>query len=152
MKAKLDDSGREIPDGKSLRMPSGMERPETLAEQVRRLVRTEWSRQAAEQGFETFEESEDFDVDDDFEPSTPYETFFDPMLGRELTPQQIQEHEEYYKREYVRAQQRYFEARDQAAILEGKRPSASAERRLDDDGQPAQPASARDPSAPAKED
>lgn len=31
-------------------------------------------------GQETFEEADDFDVDDDFDPTSPYEVNFDPPL------------------------------------------------------------------------
>lgn len=48
--------------------------PPTLREQVRELVRHELSRAAAQGGWETFEESDDFDIPDDEDlPLTPYE-------------------------------------------------------------------------------
>lgn len=82
--------GHEIPDPRPMTMPSGFRRPETLAEQVQRLVRQSISRQAAEEGKETFEEANDFDLPDDPpDPSTPFEPFFDPVLGVELTPHDI---------------------------------------------------------------
>lgn len=54
-------------------------RPPTLAEQVARLVRShEMDRFAESQGMETFEEADDFEIDDDpFDPSSPYEKDFD---------------------------------------------------------------------------
>lgn len=59
-------SGRhEYPDPTPVEWPPHLKRPETLAEQIQRLVRTEVSRAAQEAGFESFEESDDFDVDDD---------------------------------------------------------------------------------------
>lgn len=82
---RLDSDGREIPDPNQMEMPLGMKRPETLAEQVQRLVRTSISAHAAMHGAETFEEAEDLEVDEDFDPYTPYEVEFDPVIGREVT-------------------------------------------------------------------
>lgn len=87
---KLDDFGQEIPSDEKLTLPSGFKRPETLAEQVARLVRShELARAAAESGHETFEEADDFEVDDDFDPSTPFEPWFDPVLRREVTAAEL---------------------------------------------------------------
>lgn len=72
-------------DSKPMAIPVGFQRPPTLQEQVARLVRTEVSRRAAEQGLETFEEADDFEVGDDFEPNSPHELVFDPELGREMS-------------------------------------------------------------------
>lgn len=114
----LDENGWEIPDPTPLRIPSGFKRPETLAEQVKRLVRNEQFQQAmADQGNETFEDSEDFDVDDDFDVNTPYETFFDPTLGREITPEEFQRHKETYKKRYLKAQEDYYDQIDAENIM-----------------------------------
>lgn len=98
---RLDEEGREIPDPTPIELPLGMKRPETLAEQVQRLVRNQVSQYAAIHGHETFEEAEDFDIEDDLDPSTPYELEFDPVLGKELTPADFKDPE---KREYLREQ------------------------------------------------
>lgn len=85
-----NEFGHEIPDPKPVALPSGFKRPETLAEQVQRLVRTHISRQAEAEGMETFDEANDFDISDDpVDPSTPFEPFFDPILGVEVTPHDI---------------------------------------------------------------
>lgn len=71
---RFSPSGELIPDTKVKSIPLGHKRPETLAEQVARLVRhSEFSRMVAAQGMETFEEADDFDVDDDYPVSTPWE-------------------------------------------------------------------------------
>lgn len=66
-----------IPNTDKVAIPVGYKRPETLAEQVARLVRTsEFARQVQAQGLETFEESDDFDVVDDFPsllPDSPWQ-------------------------------------------------------------------------------
>lgn len=114
---RLDEFGQEIPDPRPVRIPAGFRRPETLAEQVQRLVRTHISRDAEQNGMETWEEANDFDVDDDFDPSTPYETFFDPVLGRELTPHEFRQNEQALRSEYLQAQERYFEAQDRVEMV-----------------------------------
>jgi len=60
-------------------IPVGFKRPETLAEQVARLVRhSEFARMVHSQGLETFEEADDFDIDDDIPlPNTPWESDYD---------------------------------------------------------------------------
>lgn len=81
-----DDRGREIPDPTPVSLPVQTKRPLPLADQVARLVRSEmWNRSLSDDA-ETFAEADDFDVDDDFDPRTPYEVEFDPTLNREITP------------------------------------------------------------------
>lgn len=126
----LDPYGHELPDPTPLRLPSGFRRPETLQEQVARLVRTQISREAEEAGYETFEEAEDFDVDDDFDPSSPFETIFDPVLG-EVTPHDLKTFESEYRRKFIGLQQKFFEqeekagdiARKMKALIEGAKVS-----------------------------
>lgn len=98
---KLSVFGREIPDPNPMEMPIGFKRPESLAEQVRRLVRTEeWEKLVRDQGFETFEESEDFDIGDDFDPSSPYEVQFDPELGREISEHEFRQNYDRYREDF----------------------------------------------------
>jgi len=96
-KGTLDVNGHEVPDPTPMSIPSGFKRPPTLAEQVARLVRSnEFMASLGEA--ETFEESEDFEVGDDFDPNTPFEEFFDPSLGRHVTPAEILQNEQIYRR------------------------------------------------------
>ncbi|UDN67847.1 hypothetical protein [robinz microvirus RP_145] len=81
----LDKEGREILSPLPLEPPLGYKKSESMAEMVRRMIQSEHLRIAAEQaGAETFEESEDFDIGDDFEPHSPWENDFDPPIS-ELT-------------------------------------------------------------------
>lgn len=114
---RLDQYGHEVPDPTPMALPSGFRRPETLAEQVKRLVRTTLSQQAAEAGHESFEESEDFDVDDDFDPQTPYEVFFDPALNREISPDEFNRNYEIYKQRYIKAHDELFKKIDTENIM-----------------------------------
>lgn len=79
---RLDFRGREIPDPTPIAPPIGYKRQPSLAEQIRAMVRSERLAQEAEQaGFETFEEADDFNVGDDFDPHSPYENDFDPPVS-----------------------------------------------------------------------
>ena len=80
----LGPRGSENNDGKPISAPLNFKRPQTLQEQIQRLVRDAVSREAAANDFETFEEADDFDVGDDFDPQSPYEMIFDPLLGHDV--------------------------------------------------------------------
>lgn len=88
MKMKYNARGEEIPDTTKPELPLGFKKPESLAEQVRRLVRSEHIKMAAQAaGVETWEEADDFDVGDDYDPRSPFEEIFDPTWSApETTP------------------------------------------------------------------
>lgn len=101
----LDQNGHEIPDPEPKAIPLSFKRPETLAEQIQRMVRTHVSVAAELSGAETFEEAEDFNTgdDDDDEPSTPYEMEFDPVIGREISADMIMSNPQQYRDDHLRA-------------------------------------------------
>lgn len=77
--ATLTEKGRELGDPVPMEPPLGIYQTPSLIEQIRRSVAEELSRQAAAQGFETWEEANDFDVPGDpLDPSSPYEEQFEP--------------------------------------------------------------------------
>ena len=115
--SRLDELGREIPDPNPMAMPIGFERPETLAEQVQRLVRTSISQHAALHGGETFEESEDFDVDDEIDIRTPFEAEFDPVLGKDVTPEELSKYATVYRDRYIQAEKDYRRIQDMEIAL-----------------------------------
>lgn len=79
----LDADGNECPDPVPIAPPVGYKRTKPIREQLREMVRGEaLAREAKAAGAETFEESEDFDVDDDMDPRSPWEEQFEPMPGR----------------------------------------------------------------------
>lgn len=80
--------GSELNDGKPIAVPLNYQRPPTLQEQIQRLIRTTLSDQAAADGYESFEEADDFDVGDDYDPSSPHEMVFDPLVSKEV-PREI---------------------------------------------------------------
>ena len=133
--SRLDQHGHEVLDRTPLELPAGFRRPETLAEQVQRLVRTSISDYAGEKGYETFDEANDFDIEDDpIEPETAYEEVFDPVLGRGVTPREFMDNQERYRELYDKAgstmtRSQLFEAMgvdpEAYPAYEGPKPSAS---------------------------
>lgn len=92
VRAKFDQAGREIPDQTPVDIPVGFERPESLHDQIKRLIRTELSAQADAAGLETFEEADDFDVGDDDDPRSPHELDDDQErapLPEKLSPKPV---------------------------------------------------------------
>lgn len=82
---KFNERGEELVDGRPMEPPLGHVETIPLAEQIAQAVRAAAFQKAiSEAGGETFEESEDFDVGDDFDPSSPYEAFFEPITEREF--------------------------------------------------------------------
>lgn len=81
--------GEEILDDTPVAMPIGFQRPPSLQDQIRRMIRSEqFNYEMEKQGNETFEESEDFECgDESFDPTTPYELDFDPAEQREFFKQ-----------------------------------------------------------------
>lgn len=73
----LNSDGSEAPDPQPMFVASGLKKPETLQQQIRRMIRNEASLYAMEHGSESFEEADDFDIGDDFDPESPYELEFD---------------------------------------------------------------------------
>lgn len=75
---QLNEKGHEVLDPTPIAIPVGFKLPESMTDMVRRFVRHELSRQADEKGFETFEESDDFDIEDDPPlPETKWELNYD---------------------------------------------------------------------------
>ena len=77
---EFDDNGCELPDNTPIAVPMRF-RQRSYFDSIREMIRNEISKQAQDQGHETFEEANDFDVGDDFDPSAPYEEQFDPDTG-----------------------------------------------------------------------
>lgn len=77
--AVYDAHGREMPDPTPVAMPVGFQRPESLVDLMKRLIRTEVSQTAHDAGTETFEEANDFEVPEDTveDTATQYEAMAD---------------------------------------------------------------------------
>ncbi len=101
-RALLDEKGRELPNPNPLYVEVTPKRL-NLQQQIKRLLNTELSRQAYDQGFESFEESNDFEVEDEFdipESNTQYEILEEetvieapPAPVEEVTPEEVEKPE-----------------------------------------------------------
>jgi len=78
LKSKFTPKGHEIPDPTPVTIPVNLRRTESMDERIARIVQYSLSKSAEEQGLETFDEADDFDIPDDpIDPTTPYEADFD---------------------------------------------------------------------------
>lgn len=78
-KRAQDPAGRrEYLDPTPISPPVGFVKPRHIIDDIREMVRTEMSRRAEDGGFDSFEDAEDFDIDDEYDPTTPFEQYFDP--------------------------------------------------------------------------
>jgi len=77
----LFKDGKEYPDPTPVAPPLGFIKQPTLAETMRQMIAGEaLRRHARESGLETFEEADDFNVGDDYDPTSPYEETFEPPI------------------------------------------------------------------------
>lgn len=74
----LDEYGIEHPDPRPIEVPSRLKMPQRQVDRVREIIRQEFSRRAMEDGKESFEEADDFDIPGE-EPFSPYEEVFEPQ-------------------------------------------------------------------------
>lgn len=84
---KLDARGSEILDSIPMEPPLGFKSQPSMFDVMRKMI-ADREREIAQAGYETPEEADDFDVDDDFDPTSPYEHNFDPPapLPSEVPP------------------------------------------------------------------
>lgn len=76
----FNKSGEYLPDPEPVVLAPAFDRPLTLQEQMARLIRDpNFVRQFDKDGqeLESFEEADDFDIDDDYDPQSPWEENFD---------------------------------------------------------------------------
>lgn len=59
-----DENGHEVPDPTPIALPIGFKRPESLQEQIARMVRSHFLLGRQAEGYETPEEADDLDPDD----------------------------------------------------------------------------------------
>lgn len=71
--ATLDENGHEVLDDTPVALPLRLKRLDNDARRIQDIVQGVLSQRAREVGFESFEEANDFDVGDDFDPRSPYE-------------------------------------------------------------------------------
>lgn len=133
---RRDEYGRETPDPVPLAPPIGWFKQPSMFDQVRDMVRGEHLRMYAEaQGDESFEDANDFDVDDDIFPASEHEGDFEPLESlqakrqAEFREQFFQERDRRYRerkeREWASDPAKAPEAR-QAPSLAPEGPQATA--------------------------
>lgn len=86
--------GREELDTTPKEVPLGFKRPESLEEQIKRLIQqpTFGRVVSGDAEAETFDEANDFDIEDDpADPASEHEEFYDPVLQRTMTPAEVLE-------------------------------------------------------------
>lgn len=71
--AKFDFMGREIPDTTPAETPPHLSRAVSRHEEMKAYIRAELSRQMEDAGMESFEDADDFEVDEDPDILSPYE-------------------------------------------------------------------------------
>lgn len=90
--AIINPDGSETLDDTPVAIPLRIKKLANDTNRIRDIIRQEMSRAAEAQGLETFEESDDFDVGDDFDPTSPYELDFDQeVYNGELATQTHEE-------------------------------------------------------------
>lgn len=79
--SELTPEGYEKLDATPLAPPVGFSQTASMHDLIRAAIQSDRLRQEAEAaGFESFEDADDFDVDDDYDPTTPWEKEFDPHM------------------------------------------------------------------------
>lgn len=104
MEKKVDPGSGKIihtPDGSEDHSNSGgpmaisflVGQRDNLGDRVREMIRSERLALAAlEEGYETFEEADDFDVDEeDYDPQTPYEEIFEGSVSEDMKKRREQQ-------------------------------------------------------------
>lgn len=115
----LDPSTHEEhPDPQPLAIPARMRKPERLQDTIARLVKRSVDDWAMQNGHETFEESEDFDVEDEVDPRSAFEEFWDPVLERNITAQEFRDNREAYKKRYVNLKMQHFAQLDEEGAIQ----------------------------------
>lgn len=75
----LFKDGTERLDPIPVAPPLGYTREPSMFDHMRSLIRSEMLKNALNADVETFEEADDFDVGDDYDPRSPYEVEFDDI-------------------------------------------------------------------------
>lgn len=83
--AQWTEDGRQIPDDTPVEIPLNLRKGETEAMRIARAVSLEFSQQAEKKGYETWEESQDFDIEDD-EDIFPQSQFELKEMAEEYLP------------------------------------------------------------------
>lgn len=92
----------ETPDPTPVAMPVNFHRPPSLQEQMRKYVRNSLNNYATQNGKETFEEANDFDIGE-IDPASPYELEFGDQQEARFEQYVVQTQQEHKKRASLKA-------------------------------------------------
>nr|QJB19852.1 MAG: hypothetical protein [Microvirus sp.] len=82
---RLDERGREVVDGRPMEPPVGYNPQPSLMEKIRKMVHdAQIQRDLEKAGAETFDEANDFDIGDDYDPTSPWEQYYEPTPFEEF--------------------------------------------------------------------
>lgn len=109
-----------------------IEQRDNLGERVRALIKSEkLAQEAIESGYETFEESDDFTVEDDdtFDPQTPYEEIFEGSVVDDAVQRYQQQREQLKNasREQVKAMVEAMDPKTLAEVMASIKPPPEPE-------------------------
>lgn len=92
----LTQDGAERPDPTPIAPPIGYRPSDPLHKKIRQMIISEkLAMEARENNLETLDEADDFDVGDDYDPSSPYEEHFDPIgFDPGAARRAVEEHEQ----------------------------------------------------------
>lgn len=120
--------GAEVPDTTRRSIPARRRIP-TKFEEFRDMLRTA-TAVAAQEGYETFEESEDFGIEEDeVQIEAKWETVFDPFVGREITKEEarfLDNERRTFERRYGRTKPWHAEVIEKFNRRFGRKPKAKA--------------------------
>lgn len=63
--AEFNEKGEHVPDPRPVEWPTGLRRPLSIQDEIKRFIRHELSMKARDEGIETFQEADDFDTAED---------------------------------------------------------------------------------------
>ena len=78
----LNERGHEVLDDTPVAVPLRWSRPASTLDQIRAQLKI-ISREAEQNGNETFQEADDFEIGDDYDPRSPWELSIDQELHTE---------------------------------------------------------------------
>lgn len=84
----LDARGSEVVSSTPMQPPLGYNPQPSMFDVMRKMI-SDHQKALESAGYETPEEADDFDVDDDFDPSSPYEHSFDPPADPAKLPPEV---------------------------------------------------------------
>lgn len=75
--AYTEGNKQELLDQTPVAIPLGYKKPESMQDMLNRIIGNKFRDLQLDSETETFEEADDFDCDDDFDPASPWEEVFD---------------------------------------------------------------------------